>query len=50
LCRFRRPFAPDGFDQAIPRDDFVRVQEQNGKESPLPRAADCERLTVLLDL
>jgi hypothetical protein len=38
--------APDAFDQPLPRDGLVRVQEQEREQRALPRAAERKPLAV----
>jgi hypothetical protein len=44
--RARTLRAPDALDQALTRDGFVRVQEQEREQGSLPRSAERERLAV----
>ena len=48
--RFGRVFTPEPVDQPLTRHDFVRVQQQQGEERTLPRAADDEPILASLDL
>ena len=43
----RGPFVPERVDQAVASDDPVRVQEQEGNQRALFRAAELERAPFL---
>ena len=45
-----RLLAPERVDQALAPDDLVRVQQQQGEQGALARAADGQYRTVALDL
>ena len=51
VSRFLRPFvAPKLLDEAVRRDDMVRVEAENRQNSPLLRAAERKRRVMVPDL
>ena len=48
--RLRRRVAPEVVDQAVRRDDLVRVQEEKREHCPLLRAAERKEIPVCSDL
>ena len=50
LRRLRRLVLPERLDQAVSRDDLVRMEKQESEERTLLGAADVEDLPVLDDL
>jgi hypothetical protein len=49
-CPCRRLLAPERVDQRLPPDELVRMQEQEGEERALARAADRQHGPVALHL
>jgi hypothetical protein len=50
LGRLRRLVLPQGLDQAVTRDDLVRVQKQNGEQGALLAAVEIDLSPVLRHL